>query len=150
MATVAEAGESKDIFLSYGREEGVKEFVVKLKSGLEAAGFRVWLDTCDIPSGSEWPKEIGLALKECKVLIAVVTKKYVSSQYCKGELYVACSSKKHIFPIIYEDGWQESADGAGVNFMITAYNWTMFRPGQDEYGLSLQKRVEGQTEPLPR
>lgn len=142
MAKVAKA-ESKDIFLSYGRDEGVKEFVVKLKRGLEAAGFHVWLDTCDIPSGSEWPQVIGLALLECKALIAVVRKKYVSSQYCKGELYVACSNKKHIFPIIYEDGWKESADGAGVNYMIAAYNWAMFRPGQDKYSLSLQKLIDG-------
>ena len=65
-----------------------KGFVRQLISDLEAAAnLSVWLDTV-IPAGSEWPREIGLALQNCEALIAMVTKKYVCSRYCKCELYM--------------------------------------------------------------
>ena len=139
---MAQCVAGKDVFLSYGREESVKKFVRQLKVDLETEQLSVWLDVEDIPTGTEWPKEIGIALRECKALIPVVTKKYVSSQYCKSELYVARGYKKPIFPIIREDGWKESDDGEGVNFMIASSNWAMFRPA-DDYGMSLQRLVEG-------
>ena len=132
----------KDVFVSYGREEDVKKFVRKLKIDLETKEISVWLDEVDIPTGTEWPKEIGIALRDCKAMIAVVTKKYVSSQYCKSELYVARDYKKKIFPIIREEGWDESDEAEGVKFMIAASNWAMFRP-VDDYGVSLQRLVEG-------
>ena len=47
------------MFISYGREEEVREFVKQLKADLEANGVSVWLDANDIPTGSdfhvEWP-----------------------------------------------------------------------------------------------
>jgi len=101
----------------------------------------VWLDV-DIPAGSEWPREIGLALQDCKALIAVITKKYVFSQYCKKELYVACDNHKGIFPIIYEDGWDSCEEGAGVKYMISSHNWTFFQKKGD-YQASLKKLIEG-------
>ena len=70
----------KDIFISYSREEGVREFVKKLKVDLEANGVSVWLDVDDIPTGSDFHKEIGLALQSCRALIPVLTKRYVQSR----------------------------------------------------------------------
>ena len=142
MAVRRQCVAGKDVFLSYGREESVKKFVRQLKVDLETEQLSVWLDEEAIPAGTEWPKEIGIALRECKALIPVVTKKYISSQYCKNELYVVHGYMKPIFPIIHEDGWKESDDGEGVNLMIAASNWAMFRP-MDDYGMSLQRLVEG-------
>lgn len=45
--------------MSYGREPEVSAFVKKLKLDLEALGFSVWLDTDDIPAGSDWHGAIG-------------------------------------------------------------------------------------------
>lgn len=50
----------KEVFLSYGREPEVTAFVKKLKCDLEARGISVWLDTEDIPAGSDWHGAIGL------------------------------------------------------------------------------------------
>ena len=49
----------KEIFVSYGREPEVSAFVIQLKLDLEARGFSVWLDTEDIPAGSDWHGAIG-------------------------------------------------------------------------------------------
>ena len=137
----------KKIFISYGREAGVKEFVEKLHGDLSRAGLSVWLDTADIGVGSNWPQEIGIALNHCRALIAVMTKKYVrESDYCEKELYSAVKNKKRIYPVIYGDvsEWRDSDDdaGAGVLYMIEGINWAMFRPGVDNYPQSLKKLIE--------
>ena len=49
----------KEIFVSYGREPEVTAFVTLLKHDLEAQDFSVWLDTEDIPAGSDWHAAIG-------------------------------------------------------------------------------------------
>ena len=134
---------TKDIFISYGREEGVREFVKQLKADLEANGVSVWLDADDIPTGSDFHVEIGVALKSCRALIPVLTKKYVHSRYCKGELYVANSEKKVLLPVVYEDGWDEGEQGAGVNYIVAAFNWAFFRPNQDNYQDSLYRLING-------
>ena len=134
---------SKDIFISYGREDGVREFARKLKTDLEDNGVSVWLDVDDIPTGSDFHVEIGVALKSCRALVPILTKKYVHSRYCKGELYVANSGEKILLPVIYEDGWDEGEEGAGVNYIVAAYNWAFFRPNKDDHKSSLDKLVHG-------
>ena len=72
----------KDIFTSYGREgEGVLEFVKQLKADLEVNGVSVWLDADDILAGCDFHVEIEVALKSCRALIRVLTKKYVQSRH---------------------------------------------------------------------
>ena len=137
------AAMAKELFISYGREEGVREFAKKLKSDLEENGVSVWLDVDDIPTGSDFHVEIGVALKSCRALVAILTRKYVHSRYCKGELYVANSQEKVLLPVIYEDGWNVGEEGAGVNYIVAAYNWAFFRPNRDDYQESLEKLVHG-------
>ena len=141
---VSKYGTNKDVFLSYGREDEVKKFVRKLKKDLEDAQLSVWLDEEDIPAGTEWPLAIGIALSECKALIAVLTKKYVSSRFCKSELYVACTNQKPIFPVIREEGWDVSVDKEceGVKYMTAASNWVTFLP-TDDYGVAIKRLIAG-------
>ena len=134
---------AKDIFISYGREDGVREFAKKLKRDLEANGVSVWLDVDDIPTGSDFHIEIGVALRSCRALIPILTKKYVHSRYCKGELYVANGQDKILLPVIYEDGWEEGEEGAGVHYIVAAYNWAFFRPNQDDHQKSINKLISG-------
>lgn len=56
----------KDIFLSYGREPAVIQFVKQLKQDLEMNGFTLWLDVEDIRSGTDWRAEIGSGLDNSK------------------------------------------------------------------------------------
>ena len=65
----------KELFISYGREPEVTEFVQKLKSDLEKNGFRVWLDSTDISAGCDWHAAIGTGLHNCKALLAIITPK---------------------------------------------------------------------------
>ena len=109
--------------------------------------FSVWLDTEDIPAGCDWHAAIGTGLDQCKALIAVISNKYINSRYCKSELYTANGDQKLIFPVIIENVDFSCTERArGVKYVVSGINWTMFRPGYDDYQLSLDKLVSGMKE----
>ena len=83
--------EAKELFLSYGRDPVVQRFVEKLKTDLESVGFTVWLDTHDIPAGSDWHGAIGAGLSRCKAILPLITQKYLGSRYCLNEVSSVCS-----------------------------------------------------------
>ena len=136
--------ESSGVFISYGREVDVTYFVKQLKRDLEANGFSVWLDLESIPSGSDWHEAIGAGLHKCSFIIPIITDKYINSRYCMNELYTADSDKKLIFPVMYEDVELASTEGGrALKFIVSSINWTMFRPGKDDYAVSLQSLIKG-------
>ena len=148
----------KDVFVSYDREDTVNEFVRKLKRGLEGAQLSVWLDKEDITAGTEKPVlAIRIALRDCKALVVVVTKKYISSSFCKSELCVAYEKRKPVFPVIREEGWdvlqQLKECSEAVKYMKATSNCVSFLPG-DDYSAALQKLTAGLkgsvARPLPR
>ncbi|XP_065844588.1 MBT domain-containing protein 1-like isoform X2 [Oscarella lobularis] len=132
------------VFLSYGREKEVTDFVCRLTADLERHDIDVWLDQKNIAAGSDWHEAIGNGLHNCLALIAVITRKYVESRFCKSELYTADADGKAIFPVFYEDIDLSTSERArGVKYVVSGINWTMFRPHVDEYNQSLQKLIEG-------
>ena len=151
---VSKYGSGKDVFISYDREDTVNEFVRKLKRGLEGAQLSVWLDKEDIPTGTKKPAlAIRIALRDCKALVVVVTKKYISSSFCKNELYVAYEKKKPVFPVIREEGWEVFSMlkecSEGVKYMKATSNCVSFLPS-DDYGAALQKLIAGLKENVAR
>lgn len=135
---------SKEVFLSYGREPEIISFVQKLKFDLESSGISVWLDMDDIKAGSDWHGAIGTGLDECRALLCVLSRKYIHSRYCTSELYTANSDGKLIFPALYDEiNFSENERSRGVKYVVSGLNWTMFRPGKDEYQLALDKLIKG-------
>lgn len=107
----------------------------------------MWLDTEDIPAGSDWHAVIGEGLDRCKALIAVISNKYINSRYCKSELYTANSDQKPIFPLMVENvDFSVSSTTKGVKYVVSGINWTMFRRDQDDYHSSLAKLIAGMKE----
>ena len=146
----------RDVFVSYDREDTVKQFVRKLKIDLKGAQLSVWLDE-DLPAGTERQVlAIEIALRDCKALVVVVTKKYISSSFCKSELYVACEKKKPVFPVIREEGWDvleqslfNTKCSEGVKYMKATNNCVSLLPS-DYYCAALQKLITGQKESVAR
>lgn len=137
------ASTTKDIFLSYGREESTTPFVTRLKADLEQEGYSVWVDTADIPSGSDWHTAIGQALQNCKALVALITRKYIKSKFCKNELFMYDSTHKPIFPVFLEEVNFDSHEEAGVLYVISSINWIMATGGLAAYDNALAKLLEG-------
>lgn len=135
---------SKEVFLSYGREPEIVPFVQKLKLDLEATGISVWLDTDDIKAGSDWHGAIGTGLDECCALLCILSRKYIHSRYCTSELYTANADGKLIFPVLYDEiNFSENERSRGVKYVVSGLNWTMMRPGKDEYQLAQEKLIKG-------
>ncbi len=55
-----------DVFISYGRDPGVTQFANQLRKDLETSGVSVWMDTEDIPIGTDWRAAITTGVDNCR------------------------------------------------------------------------------------
>lgn len=91
---------SSRIFLSYSRVN--QQFSLKLACELKSAGFSVWMDQFDIPTGSRWDDEIEKALHECEIFLFIMTPASVESENAKDEVGYAIDHGKHVLPVLLE------------------------------------------------
>lgn len=86
------------LFISYSRRDRV--FVDRLARDLEANGFDVWTDTADLaPGTANWEKAIREAIQQATAVILVASPDSLLSDYVQGELTVAQSFERPIYPI---------------------------------------------------
>ena len=115
MLTGFQVSQEYDVFISYSHEDDTMCTVdTLLRPRLEQEGFSVFVDRNGIRPGDRWRSEIASAIKTCKAFVVVLTKCYVRSVYCNGELYEAVALKKQLFPVVCEDGWRDVPGGAPV------------------------------------
>ena len=88
-------------FISYSRTN--KEFALRLARELKAAGFPIWLDQLDIPTGTRWDDEIEKALRECRIFMVILTPASIASDNAKDEIGYAIDHGKRILPVLLED-----------------------------------------------
>jgi formylglycine-generating enzyme required for sulfatase activity len=88
-------------FLSYSRIN--KDFALKLAKELKSAGFLVWLDQLDIPTGARWDNELEKALEECEIFMLILTPAAIASENVKDEIGYAIDNSKRILPILLEN-----------------------------------------------
>jgi len=102
------------VFVSYSR--GTPYFAENIKSFLESNGLAVWLDLDDIPGGAVWEQTIIDAVEESFVVIVVVTRQALGSQWISREIEVAKQQKRSIIPLIMErmDNLDEALKKLGV------------------------------------
>jgi hypothetical protein len=87
-------------FISYSRTN--KEFATKLTKRLKSAGYPIWFDLSDIPTGSRWDDEVEKALRECSIFMIILTPASISSENVKDEIGYAIDHGKRILPILLE------------------------------------------------
>ncbi len=87
-------------FISYSRADA-SEFALHLHDALEkTAGVKVWLDQLDLVAGGDWSGGIPDALRDCEVVLFVMTRDSVAdASVCKKEYTAALSFKKPIVPL---------------------------------------------------
>jgi hypothetical protein len=88
-------------FISYSRTN--KEFATKLAKGLRSAGYPIWFDLMDIPTGSRWDDEVEKALRECSVFMIILTPASIASENVKDEIGYAIDHGKRILPVLLEN-----------------------------------------------
>ena len=104
-----------------------------LEARLTQSGLKVFMDRSDIAPGDVWPDKLASALYSCKAFVAVLTKKYVQSHYCNGELYQAEAQKKQLIPVVFEDGWDSEMSGASVKSVVQSNQYAFFRKDRDDF-----------------
>lgn len=85
-------------FISYSRANS--DFAVRLASDLKSAGFDVWLDQLDIPTGARWDDEIEKALEKSNIFLIILSPESIESQNVKDEVGYAIDSGKYILPVL--------------------------------------------------
>jgi TIR domain-containing protein/WD40 domain-containing protein len=88
-------------FISYSRKD--KEFALKFARELKSAGYLVWLDQLDIPTGARWDDAVEMALRECEIFLIILTTASISSENVKDEIGYAIDHGKRIVPVLLEE-----------------------------------------------
>jgi hypothetical protein len=88
-------------FISYSRDD--KDFAVELAQALRDAGFLIWLDQLDIPTGARWDDAVQTALEQCEIFLVVITPNSTASNNVKDEIGYAIDSNKRILPVLLEN-----------------------------------------------
>lgn len=86
----------RDIFISYGHNEEVNEFVFKLGRDLKTRGVTAWIDT-DIAQGDRWRESIQEAIRYSGAVVVMLSRKWIDSTFCRGEVAVALALRKPIY-----------------------------------------------------
>jgi len=91
----------KEVFISYSSIDASQAETVR--NVLEKNGFSCWMAPRDIPGGSNYTKEIPIAIRNCKVFVLVLSKNAQSSHWVLKELDAAVNNGKVILPFMLED-----------------------------------------------
>lgn len=91
----------KEIFISYSTvDTSAAETVRNL---LEKNGISCWMAPRDIPGGSNYTKEIPIAIRNCKIFVLILSENAQNSHWVLKELDSAVNSGKVILPFMLED-----------------------------------------------
>lgn len=91
----------KEVFISYSSADLAQADT--LRSVLEKNELSCWMAPRDIPGGSNYTKEIPIAIRNCKVFVLVLSESAQSSQWVLKELDSAVNCGKVILPFMLED-----------------------------------------------
>ncbi len=150
--------QSKDIFISYRREDGYL-FANMLAEKLSHSGYTVFYDRDDLVVGSDFPERLEQAILECREFISVVSPMYFGAvnngelrianpqDWVRYEISLAMAHNKHILPIIL------NADVQNVDFLpedirnFTNYNFLAYDQQYtiEEFIVTLEKGFSEET-----
>ena len=91
----------KEVFISYSTVDAVNAETVR--NVLENNNLSCWMAPRDIPGGSNYTKEIPIAIRNCTVFVLILSKNAQSSQWVLKELDSAVNCGKIILPFMLED-----------------------------------------------
>ena len=89
------------VFISYSTVDAAKAETVR--NVLERNEIRCWMAPRDIPVGSNYTKEIPVAIRDCQVFVLVLSQNAQRSHWVLKELDSAVNMGKVILPFMLED-----------------------------------------------
>jgi hypothetical protein len=97
--------DDKHVMISYNKES--RDLCLKIKSELEASGYRVWMDVSHIHGSAI--DAMANAIEDSFCVLMCMTEKYKSSENCRAEAEFAWQRRKPIIPLYMQAGYE--ADG---------------------------------------
>lgn len=91
----------RQVFISYSSKDFTQAQAVR--GVLEQNGITCWMAPADIPGGSNYTKEIPLAIKGCQAFVLILSANAQSSHWVLKELDSAVNAGKIILPFQLED-----------------------------------------------
>jgi hypothetical protein len=85
---------------------------LQIKSQLEQAGYKVWIDVNDIHGSSL--DSMARAVEDARTVLICITEKYRQSLNCQAEAQYAFKMNKHIVPLIMEKGYENVKGWLGI------------------------------------
>lgn len=89
------------VFIAYSRDDW-EEIVAPLTLVLQDAGIDVWVDQYLVQGGNDWMAAIEQALRECWLLVVVLSPEAVASRYTRLEYRYFTNREKPVIPFIYK------------------------------------------------
>src|SRR5688500_1112025 len=122
-------------FISYSRANS--DFAVRLAKDLKSAGYDIWLDQLDIPTGARWDDEIEIALEACSTFMIILSPESMQSQNVKDEIGYAIDAGKDILPLKIKSG--------DIPFRLKRFQYVDFTDRPYEKSLKEIKSLLGMT-----
>ena len=90
-----------DVFISYSTRDMTQAEMVR--DVLEKNGIPCWMAPRDIPGGSNYAREIPVAIRSCQVFVLILSENAQASNWVIKELDSAVNCGKVILPFMLED-----------------------------------------------
>ena len=110
------------VFISYGRESTTTKFAKKVHGELYENGYEVFLDEIDMKGGQSYSYVLSDRIKDCNVMIVILSERYSQSDMCRKELIFANKLNKKIVLIKRHD----CISAPQVEFLIEDRCWINF------------------------
>lgn len=90
-----------NVFISYSTQD--MEQALTVRKVLENNQITCWMAPADIPGGSNYTREIPIAIRGCQIFLLVLSQSAQKSQWVLKELETAVSAGKIILPFMLEE-----------------------------------------------
>jgi len=131
-------GESQAfVFLSYSHADD--EFVMRLRTDLEAQDIRVWVDKADLQPGTEeWDEAIRTGIRACQAVVLIASSHARTSPYIKRELRMAEMYQRPVYPV-----WAAGAQWLDVVPIISLSGMQYIDARETRYQTAFPEIVRG-------
>jgi hypothetical protein len=89
-----------DAFISYAHVD--LKFAKKLKENLEKHAIKCWMDLTRLEAGNDWRLDIGNGLLASRLVVFIIARASVVSDWCMKELHMARKAGIPIIPIVQQ------------------------------------------------
>jgi len=89
------------VMISYSHKQSA--FVESLLGRIRAAEIDVWIDREGVRAGTIWRQELTEAVRQCDILLPVLSPAFLSSPTCRLEVLLARSFGKKLVPVMVEE-----------------------------------------------